>query len=161
MYSSNLSSVLDRLMTVSQAIDEAANRAPSIPTEGRARTQLWMPPVDLHETEHAFILAADLPGVHQENVDIQYDRNTLTISGTRAGTLPSREKQGQLRVFSAERLNGGFSRSVRLPEHVDVEKIGATFTDGVLTVTVPKSSQAMPRKISIATSVGSARDVNG
>lgn len=160
MFSPNFNSVLDRLMTVSQVMDDAASRAPSAFAEGRARTQLWLPPVDIYETESAFVVEADLPGVHQENVDIQFDRNTLTISGTRAATLPSREKSGQLRVFSSERLSGGFSRSVRLPEHVDAERIEATFTDGVLMVNVPKSSQAVPRKIAIG-SRPESKSING
>jgi HSP20 family protein len=151
MFSPNLNTVLDRLMTASQAMDDT--------TLGRARTQLWMPPVDIYEAETAFVVEADLPGVHQENVDIQFDRNTLTISGTRAATLPSKEKSAQLRVFGAERVSGAFSRSIRLPEHVDAEKISAPFADGVLKVTVPKSSQAVPRKIAISTDV-SAKATN-
>ena len=148
MFSPSFNTVLDRLMTASQLLDDSAQRA-AAPTEGRTRVQLWMPPVDLYETEAAFVAEADLPGVHQENVDIQFDRNTLTISGTRAATLPSRYKTPQLRVFGAERLSGAFSRSIRLPEHVDADKITASFADGVLTVTVPKSSQAVPRRINI------------
>ena len=154
MFNSNLNTVFDRLLTVSQALDEAAGRNPMAGLEGRTRAQLWLPPVDIYETESAFVLEADLPGVHQENVDIQFDKNTLTISGTRAATLPAKEKTAQLRVFSAERQSGGFSRSVRLPEHVDVENIEATFHDGVLTITVPKASIALPRKIAISTKVG-------
>ena len=150
MFSPNFTSVLDRLMTVSQAMDESTTRTPA-PFEGRARAQLWLPPVDIYETDAAIVVEADLPGVHQENIDIQFDRQTLTISGTRAATLPSKDQTSQLRVFSAERLSGGFARSIRLPEHVDAEKINAAFTHGVLTVTVPKSSIAVPRKISIGT----------
>lgn len=160
MFTGNLNTVLDRLITASQALDDAATRTGTLPGEGRARTQLWMPPVDIFETETAFVLAADLPGVHQENVDIQFDRNTLTISGTRGATLPGREKNAQLRVFSAERLSGSFSRSVRLPEHVDVEKIAATFDAGVLTVTIPKSTAAVPRKIAINAPVAE-REIQG
>ncbi len=159
MFAANLNSVFDRLMTVSQAIDETAIRTPAN-LDGRVRTQLWMPPVDIYETENAIVVEADLPGVHQENLDLQFDRNTLTLSGTRAATLPSKDKATQLRVFSSERLSGGFSRSIRLPEHVDVEKISATFTDGVLRVTVPKSSVAVPRKIAIGTAEAS-RAING
>ena len=96
------------MMTASQALDDAAVRAPSGVPDGRQRTQLWLPPVDIYETETAFVVEADLPGVHQENVDIQFDRNTLTVSGTRAATFASRDKATQLRVFSAERLSGGF-----------------------------------------------------
>lgn len=149
MFSPNLNTVLDRLMTASQVMDDSGFRA----VEGSARAQLWMPPIDIYEADNAIIVEADLPGVHQENVDIQFDRNTLTISGTRAATLPSKDKSAQLRVFSSERVSGGFSRSIRLPEHVDAEKIAATFADGVLKVTVPKSSQAVPRKIAISTEV--------
>jgi HSP20 family protein len=154
MFASNFNSVFDRLMSASQALDEAAYRTQANP-EGRDRTQLWLPPVDIYETENAIMVEADLPGVHQENVDIQFDRNTLTLSGTRAATLPAKDKASQLRVFSSERLSGGFSRSIRLPEHVDAEKISATFTDGVLRVTIPKSSVAVPRKIAIGTQVES------
>ncbi len=155
MFTTNLNSVLDRLMTVSQAMD-ASTTPSSVLEEGRTRAQLWMPPVDIYETESAFVVEADLPGVHPENVDVQFDRHTLTISGTRAATLPTRDKNTQLRVFSVERLSGAFSRSVRLPQHVDAEKIDATFAQGVLTVTVPKTSQAVPRKISISSPVAAA-----
>jgi HSP20 family protein len=151
MFATNLSSVLDRMLTLSQAMDEGttANREFA---EGRPRMQLWLPTVDLFETDDAFVIAADLPGVHLENVDIQFDRGTLTISGTRGATLPALEK-GQLRVFSAERATGNFARSVRLPEHVDPEKIGATLTDGVLTVEIPKAASALPRKIPVRSNV--------
>lgn len=148
MFSPNFTSVLDRLMTVSQAMDESATRT-STDFEGRARTQLWLPPVDIYETDSAIVVEADLPGVHEENIDLHFDRQTLTISGTRAATLPSKDQAAQLRVFSAERLSGGFARSIRLPEHVDADRINASFAHGVLTVTVPKSSVAVPRKIAI------------
>ena len=65
--------------------------------------------------------------------------------------MPARKENGQLRVYSSERLSGGFSRSIRLPEHVDAEHIEATFAQGVLTLTVPKSKGALPRKIAIKT----------
>ena len=160
MLSSNLNTVFDRLISASQFPDDAGARANGAPSDGRSRSQLWMPPVDIFETENAFVLETDLPGVHQENVDIQFDRHTLTISGTRAATLPSRDKNAQLRVFSAERLSGNFARSIRLPEHVDAEKIDATFSLGVLKVTVPKSSVAVARKISIS-SPAAPRSING
>ena len=89
---------------------------------------------------------------------IDTHRHTLTICGTRAATLPTREKAAQLRVFCAERLSGAFSRSIRLPEPVDADKVTAAFAEGVLTVTVtvtvPKSRQLMPRRISINGGLG-------
>jgi HSP20 family protein len=150
MFTSNFNNVLDRMLTLSRAMDEVGDSQGSSLTERPARRQLWLPPVDIYETETAFIIEADLPGVHEENVDIQFDRSALTITGTRAATLPSKER-AQLRVYSAERLSGSFSRSVRLPEHVDAEKIEATYSNGVLTITVPKSAGALPRKITVGT----------
>lgn len=141
--------LFDRMLDWSRQMDEASTRTSAGVADSPVRTQLWLPAVDLYETESAFVIEADLPGVHQENVDIQFDRGTLTITGTRAATLPAQKENGQLRVFSSERLSGSFSRSIRLPEHVDAEHIEATFAQGVLTLTVPKSKGALPRKISI------------
>jgi HSP20 family protein len=150
MFATNLNTVLDRMLSLSQAMDEVVSGG-ALP-ESRSRVQLWVPAVDLYETDNEFVVAADLPGVHEENVDIQLDRGTLTISGTRGATLPAAEKT-QLRVFNAERMSGGFSRSVRLPDHIDADRISATFAAGVLTVQIPKSATALPRKIAIRGSV--------
>ena len=150
MFATSFNTVLNRMLTLSQAMDEAANG--NGVAESPSRIQLWVPAVDLYETDTEFVIAADLPGVHEENVDIQYDRGTLTISGHRGATLPAADK-AQLRVFSSERMTGGFSRSVRLPEYVEADRISATFAAGVLTVQIPKSAAALPRKIAIRGSV--------
>lgn len=147
MFVSNGSLLVDRMLDWTRQVDEAMNTA-AARAEGRVRTQLWLPAIDVFETDEAFVIAADLPGVHKENVDVQFDRGSLTISGTRAATLPSSEK-APLRVFNGERVSGEFSRSVRLPSHVDAERISAAFVDGVLTLTVPKSKAALPRKITV------------
>jgi HSP20 family protein len=151
MFTTNYPTVLERMMDWSRAMDEAVTgRAPASINDSPARAQLWLPAIDLYETEKAFVIEADLPGIHQENVDVSFDRGTLTISGTRAATLPADEKEnGQLRVFVSERLNGSFSRSIRLPQHVDAENIQATFAQGVLALTVPKSKAALARKITV------------
>ena len=149
MYRSAFDTMFDRMLTLSRAVDEAASQGTFETPDTPARPQLWLPPVDIYETESAFVVEADLPGVHQENVNIQFDRNALTISGTRAATLPAKET-AQLRVFSAERLSGTFSRSIRLPEHVDADKIEASYNNGVLTVTVPKAAGARARTIPIS-----------
>lgn len=149
MYTTYYPNLLDRMLDWSRQVDEAMSRRAVGVSDSSARAQLWLPAIDLYETETAFVIEADLPGVHQENVDIQFDRGTLTITGTRAATLPAQEASGQLRVFSSERMSGGFSRSIRLPEHVDAEHIEAVFAHGVLTLKVPKSKGALPRKITI------------
>ena len=156
MYTNNYPTLLDRMLDWSRQVDEAmqvrsatTGDAPAnAPSSGR--TQLWLPNIDLFETDTAIVIEADLPGVHQENVDVNFDRGTLTISGSRGATLPSAEQtSGQLRVFVSERLTGNFSRSIRLPAHVDPENIEATFASGVLSLRVPKSKAALARKIAI------------
>jgi HSP20 family protein len=135
--------VFDRMLTLARAMDDTLG-----PDGARDRRGLWFPALDVYETEQAYVAELDLPGVHPENVDISFEQGTLTIRGTRAPTVKTPEK-GELRVFSAERVSGSFIRSVRLPEYVDGEKIEASYTNGVLTVTIPKAAAARPRKITI------------
>ena len=96
----------------------------------------------------------DLPGVSAENVEVNFERNTLVVRGTRARAFQT-QGNGETRVFFAERDWGTFSRSLRFPYHIEGDKIEATFADGVLTITIPKAEAAKPRKISISTGVES------
>jgi HSP20 family protein len=105
--------------------------------------------MDAWETEQAFVVQLDLPGLNRDQVEVNFDRNTLTIRGTRVATIPAPEK-GEMRVFFAERAPGAFSRTLRFPQYVEASRIEATFNNGVLTVTIPKSEAAKPRKIEIA-----------
>jgi HSP20 family protein len=106
--------------------------------------------MDLVETEEAFVLKADLPGLTEADVNVELDNNVLTISGERKGEHED-HKAGYYRV---ERSYGSFRRSLTLPEGVDPETVKATFDKGVLEVTVPKPEQQVPRKVQI--SVGGA-----
>jgi len=143
---SPLNSVLDRMVTLSRAMDESFRNGNGA-TQASAET-FWVPAVDAWETEHAFVVQLDLPGVKADQVDLSFERNTLTITGNRAPSLRAPE-QGELRVFFAERTSGTFTRSLRFPQYVEGGKIEATFNDGVLTITVPKAEAAKPRKIAI------------
>jgi HSP20 family protein len=106
----------------------------------------WIPAMDLVETEDAFVLRADLPGLSQSDVNIELEDNVLTISGERKAEHEER-KEGYYRV---ERASGTFSRSLTLPEGVDPEAVSATFERGVLEVRIPKPEQRKPRKVSIS-----------
>jgi len=141
---SPLNAVLDRMVTLGRSMDSALNQHEAAGT----RTAYWGPDLDAWETEHAFVVTVDLPGVAAERVDISFERNTLTISGVREATLKTPEK-GELRVFFAERPGGSFSRSLRFPQYVEGDKISASFDRGVLTITVPKAEAAKSRKITI------------
>jgi HSP20 family protein len=85
-----------------------------------------------------------------ESVDIGFEKNTLSIRGERERSIRAPEK-GEVRVFFAERDWGTFTRSLRFPQHVAGDNISATFDAGVLTIRIPKSEAAKPRKIQIRT----------
>ncbi len=104
----------------------------------RERVTGFTPTVDVSEDDQKFELHADLPGVKLEALDIQIEKEVLTIKGER-----KLEQKG-------ERVAGAFSRAFTLPKQVDVEKIAASLKDGVLTVTLPKRPEAQPRQIKIA-----------
>ena len=106
----------------------------------------WMPPVDIYETEDAFTATADLPGLKKDDIDISLEDNTLTVSGER--TWGSDDENGTFR--RVERAHGKFSRSFSLPSGIDVTKLDASFKDGVLTLTMPKSEMAKVRKITVS-----------
>ena len=108
--------------------------------------QRWVPAMDLVETEDHYLLKADLPGMKQEDVSIEFNDGTLTISGERKAEYERKEKG----FFRLERSFGKFSRSLTLPEGIDPDKIEAEFHDGVLDVRIPKPEQRKPRRIEVA-----------
>ena len=110
----------------------------------------WVPAMDLLETADHFVLRADLPGMTQEDVNIELEENTLTVSGERKAEHEERQ-EGFYRV---ERAFGSFSRTLSLPKGVNAEAVTASFDNGVLEVRIPKPEERKPRRISI--SVGDA-----
>ena len=110
-----------------------------------APTLNFVPQVDLSETEEAFEVKADLPGLKPEEVSVELKNGALWISGEKKEE--KEEKQGT--YHRLERRHGQFRRILPLPETVEEEKIEATFHDGVLSILVPKSPQAKPKKIEV------------
>ena len=111
--------------------------------------------MDLVETEEDFVLRADLPGLSEEDVNIELEDNVLTISGERKAAHEER-KEGYYRV---ERASGAFSRSLTLPEGVDPERVRASFDRGVLEVRIPKPEQRKPRKVTISAGGGASNTI--
>ena len=110
--------------------------------------RFFVPSLDVVERPDAYVISAELPGVDPTKVDISFENNTLTLSGTKQPSVVAQEKD-ELRVYTAERLSGSFERAVRLPEYVEGDKISANYVNGVLTITVPKAQAARARKIEI------------
>jgi HSP20 family protein len=101
-------------------------------------------PLDMYETDEAYVVTAFLPGVPNDKLDIQVQQNILSIHGE-----VSVEQPKDARYLIQERGSGVFARSLRLPSQVDADKIAATYTDGVLTITLPKVESVKPHRISI------------
>jgi HSP20 family protein len=116
-------------------------------TQGNGGTmRRWVPAMDLLETAEHFVLRADLPGLTQEDVNIELEDSTLTVSGERK-TEHEDKQEGYYRV---ERAFGSFSRSLTLPKGIDAEAVTANFENGVLEVRIPKPEERKPRRISIS-----------
>jgi HSP20 family protein len=116
------------------------------PTGAAATSRRWIPAMDLAETQDAYVLRADLPGLAPEDVSIELENRVLSVSGERRAEELS-EGAGYRRV---ERATGSFRRTLTLPAGVDAEAITAAFDNGVLTVTVPKPVAAKPHRVEIA-----------
>lgn len=105
-------------------------------------------PVDVYETEKAFIVEAVLPGVHPEDVKVSAIRETLTIHATIKPTPATKpEKTGT--YLQRERYTGEMTRTIQLPTSIEPDKVTATYTHGVLTLQVPKVAAAEPAAIPI------------
>jgi HSP20 family protein len=135
------------LSTIQSEMNRLFNSAFDAPTPGDGGSTLrrWMPPMDLVETEDDFVLRADLPGMSEDDVKVEFEDGTLTISGERKSEHETKN-EGYYRV---ERAYGSFSRSLTLPRGVDPERVTARFDKGVLEVRVPKPEERKPRRIEI------------
>jgi HSP20 family protein len=118
------------------------------PAKWQANDRPWQPAVDVIETDHAFVATADLPGLKKEEIEIALEDGVLTLSGERKLEHEVNEESRNFKRI--ERAYGRFSRSFTLPQGVDPSKVEATFADGVLTLTLPKSEIVKARKIAIA-----------
>lgn len=105
----------------------------------------FTPAFDVYETEKELIIKAEVPGIDKKDISINLSDGLLTIKGEKK--QEKEEKSENYRCV--ERRYGTFSRTVRLPFEVEVDKVDATYKDGVLKITVPKSEAAKPRKIEI------------
>jgi len=113
--------------------------------ENSVATASWAPAVDIVESDNAFILHADIPGVKPEAIEVSMDNGTLTIKGERS-TEEKTEKENFRRV---ERQYGMFYRRFSLPDTANADKIEAHSENGVLKVTIPKKEVALARRISV------------
>lgn len=116
-----------------------------------------LPVCDVHETDKDYVLEFDLPGVKKDEINIEVVGNQIVVSGERR-----QEKKEEGKQHRMERRYGSFQRVFTLTDEIDADAIEANYHEGVLTLTVPKSEEAKPRKIRIGEGKGaSMRTIEG
>jgi HSP20 family protein len=133
------------------------NAAFDTPAGNGGGTRRWTPAMDLLETDDHFVLRADLPGMTQEDVNIELEDNVLTVSGERK----AEHQEKQEGFYRVERAFGSFARSLTLPKGIDPERVSAGFDNGVLEVRVPKPEERKPRKITIGAAGEEPKTIEG
>ena len=106
----------------------------------------WTPALDVYENKDNFVVKAELPGMKKEDIVVSLHDGSLSISGERK--TESKHEEGE--VYRAERFFGRFQRTVTLPTTVAADKVQASYKDGVLTITLPKTEEAKPKKIDVS-----------
>ena len=104
----------------------------------------WTPALDIYQTNDDVVAVVELPGMRKEEIDISLQDGMLTISGERKDEAPEGDKSAR-----TERFVGKFRRSITLPTRVDINKVNATYKDGILTVTLPKAEDVKPKQIQV------------
>ncbi len=105
----------------------------------------FTPAFDVSETEKELIVRVEVPGIEKNDIKISLSSDVLTVTGEKR---QEKEEKGEYR-HSVERRYGAFSRTMRLPFEVEAEKVDATYKDGVLRITIPKSETARPKTIEV------------
>ncbi|OIR19867.1 spore protein SP21 [mine drainage metagenome] len=108
----------------------------------------WMPSVDISETDAAYTIKGEIPGVKKEDVKVTIQDGMLTIQGERK---MEKEEKGK-KFHRVECSYGNFVRSFRVPDDADESAVKAEFKDGMLNVTLPKSAKAKPKSINVSVS---------
>ena len=124
--------------------------------EGNGRTdQSWVPALDVWETENEVVYAFDLPGIPENEISVEVEDGSLTVSAQRERT----NELSDDRFYRFERRHGTFTRTIGLPQGVSEDSINADYNNGVLEIHVGKPEQAKPRRIQIGS--GSQATIEG
>ena len=126
-------------------IDEAFNAYFGVRPRTAAPDRAWTPPIDVYETRDDLVVAVELPGVREKDIHLSMTGDVLSVRGQRGIAAEAREEN----YHRIERWSGTFERHVQMPIPVQVEKIRASYRDGVIEVRLPTLTEATPREIRI------------
>lgn len=114
---------------------------------GKQNSVRWRPALDIKEHAESYVIHMDVPGVKNEDIEVTLDDGYLRISGSRNLDRSTEDENGTYRSF--ERVSGTFQRVVRLPSHSTSDDVSATVKDGVLTITIKKPEEVLPKRIEV------------
>lgn len=112
---------------------------------GEVAMEAWAPRVDMEESDKEIVIKADLPGVEPKDVEISIADNMLILKGEKKEEREIKKKN----YHRTERFIGQFYRQIPLPPGADPEKVSASSSKGVITITVPKTMAAQPKKVAV------------
>ena len=138
-----------RVSTLRDEMDQLFDRIFQPSLDLTRETQLmdgWTPVLDLYEDKDSLIVKAEIPGMKKEDINITLHGDTLSISGERKFET----RTDTTGTYRAERFEGRFHRTFSLPISVNAEKITASYSDGVLTIALPKAEEAKPKQIPVS-----------
>jgi HSP20 family protein len=111
------------------------------------RPDSWTPPIDVYETEDRYVIAAELPGMAREHIELAMEDSRLTIHGQRVER--PRADGDTIHYHQVERGHGAFARTFEFASKIDTERVSADLANGVLTITLPKALPPPTRKIEV------------
>jgi HSP20 family protein len=119
--------------------------SPGFPLKREGNAKLFVPPVDMKETDLALVVETELPGLELKDITVQVEGDTLFIRGER-----KQEEEEKTRTFFRQECSYGmFERQMRLPAEIDRDKVEAVYDRGILKVTLPKKAGARPKTVAV------------
>lgn len=132
-------------MATQQELQVQEKRETGKPEEATAAVNSYMPTTDIYETEDSLILVMEMPGVDKESLSVNIENDQLQLEGK----IELANYEGLEPVYTEYSI-GHYKRTFTLSNRIDQDKISATFSDGLLTLNLPKAQELKPRKISIS-----------
>ena len=115
---------------------------------GSQETEPWAPAIDVYETQTAFVVCAEVPGLARDQIDLVFEDRQLTIRGRRSNRI---NVSDIVHFHQIERGHGSFARRFEFADAIAIDNVSADLTDGVLTITLPKAPPSPGRRIQVVT----------
>ncbi|MEA3287568.1 MAG: Hsp20/alpha crystallin family protein [Candidatus Marinimicrobia bacterium] len=130
---------------INQTFDSMLNSFFEDMNVSNQRRNVWRPAMDVQELEKSFELSFPLPGFEKDNITISVKDNTLILKATKAEVKEDKD----VKYLAREIAQGSYERTIELPENVKTDKIAAEYKRGILTLSIPKTKEMLPKEIPI------------